>query len=195
MTLAQPMIRRATPNDARSLAEIVDLAGEGLPTYLWAQMGEPGETVWDVGERRARRDEGSFSYRNAHVAAVDGAVAGGLVGYPLADEPEEIAADFPSMFVPLQELENLACGTWYINVLAVYERFRRLGIGGTLIRKAEAIAAELGRTRTSLIVFDQNHSAIQLYSRCGYRDTARRPIIKNGWACDSTELVLMIKDL
>ena len=33
-----------------------------------------------------------------------------------------------AMFVPLQELENLAPGTWYVNVLAVRPEFRGLGL-------------------------------------------------------------------
>ena len=50
-----PPFRRATPDDAHALAELIDFAGEGLPSYLWARMAEPGEGVWDVGRRRARR--------------------------------------------------------------------------------------------------------------------------------------------
>ena len=37
------------------------------------------------------------------------------------------------MFVPLQELENLAPGTWYVNVLAVHPPFRGLGLGTKLL--------------------------------------------------------------
>ena len=82
-------------------------------------MAEPGESAWDVGRRRAMRETGSFSYRNATVAEVDGRVIAGLIGYPLPDRPEPIDDDqMPPMFVPLQELENLAPGTWYVNVLA-----------------------------------------------------------------------------
>jgi hypothetical protein len=35
----------------------------------------------------------------------------------------------PAMFVPLQELENLAPGTWYVNVLAAYPEHRSQGHG------------------------------------------------------------------
>ena len=41
--MIEPPFRRATPDDATALAELIDFAGEGLPTYLWAKMAEPGE--------------------------------------------------------------------------------------------------------------------------------------------------------
>ena len=31
-----PPYRRATPEDAGALAELINFAGEGLPLYLWA---------------------------------------------------------------------------------------------------------------------------------------------------------------
>ena len=34
----KPPFRRATPDDAHTLAELVDFAGEGMPSYLWKQM-------------------------------------------------------------------------------------------------------------------------------------------------------------
>ena len=191
----EPSIRPATRDDARALAEFIDMGGEGLPAYLWAEMAEPGESVWDVGERRARREEGGFSYRNAHLAEIGGAVAGGLIGYALPEAPVAIGGDFPPMFVPLQELENLAAGSWYINVIAVYARHRGRGLGRQLMEFAETLARAEGRTRLSLIVFDRNEAAIRLYRHHGYREAARRAIVKEDWICDSTEAVLMIKDL
>ncbi len=53
----QPPLRPATPDDAPILARLVDFAGEGMPTYIWAQMAEPGQSMWDVGAGRACRDE------------------------------------------------------------------------------------------------------------------------------------------
>lgn len=128
MTL-EPPFRRATIDDAPTLAELVNHAGEGLPLYLWGKMAAPGETAWDVGRRRAARQEGSFSYRNAMIVEQDSQCAGCLIGYEIPDDPAPIADDMPAMFVPLQELENLAPGTWYVNVLAVLLRFRRQGLG------------------------------------------------------------------
>jgi hypothetical protein len=105
-------VRPATVGDAALLAELINYAGEGLPLYLWGEMAEPGESAWDVGRRRAAREEGSFSYRNATIIEQDGQCGGCLIGYEIAENPEPIPDDMPAMFVPLQELENFAPGTW-----------------------------------------------------------------------------------
>jgi hypothetical protein len=98
--------REATPRDASELAVLVNMAGEGLPLYLWSKMAEPGEDPWEVGRRRAQRNSGSFSYRNAVMMEQDGSVVGCLIGYPLPAEPKPINYDeTPPMFVPMQELE------------------------------------------------------------------------------------------
>jgi hypothetical protein len=73
------MFRPAIIDDATVLAELVNYAGEGMPLYLWGQIAEPGETAWDVGRRRAAREEGSFSYRNATIIEHRGQCAGCLI--------------------------------------------------------------------------------------------------------------------
>ncbi|HEX6015694.1 MAG TPA: GNAT family N-acetyltransferase [Geminicoccaceae bacterium] len=194
MELVEPPFRHATLGDAHALAELINFAGEGLPLYLWEQMAEPGETAWDVGRRRARREEGSFSYRNAIVAEEGGRVVACLIGYPLPHEPEPIdPARMPPMSVPLQELENLAPGTWYVNVLATYPEHRGLGHGTRLLRLAEGLAAGSGRAGLSIIVSDANTGARRLYRRCGYVKRASRPMVKDAWENAGTNWVLLVK--
>ncbi len=57
----EPPFFAATPDDADALAQLIDMAGEGLPHYLWARMAGPGETAWDVGRRRCRPDRLRYS--------------------------------------------------------------------------------------------------------------------------------------
>jgi hypothetical protein len=52
--------RPARREDASLLAELVNYAGEGLPLYLWGKLTEAGETAWEVGRKRAARDDGSL---------------------------------------------------------------------------------------------------------------------------------------
>lgn len=187
-------VRPASPEDAPALAELINFAGEGLPLYLWERMAEPGESAWDVGQRRARREEGSFSYRNAVVAEQAGRVAGALVAYRLADEPEPIDPDeVPAMFVPLLELENLAPGTWYVNVLAVYPEFRGRGIGSRLLEVASDQARKAGCPGESIIVSDANEGACRLYERCGYRHVAARAMVKDDWENPGRNWLLLAK--
>jgi ribosomal protein S18 acetylase RimI-like enzyme len=188
--------RRATPDDAHALAELIDFAGEGMPSYLWARMAEPGEGIWDVGRRRAKREEGGFSYRNTVVLEEGGRVAACLIDYPLPDEPEPIDYErMPAMFVPLQELENLAPGTWYVNVLAAYPECRGQGYGTRLLGLAEGLAATSGSKGLSIIVSDANQGARRLYERCGYRAAAERVMVKEEWENAGVNWMLLLKPL
>jgi ribosomal protein S18 acetylase RimI-like enzyme len=192
----EPPLRRARPEDAVAMAELVNFAGEGLPLYLWGKMAAPGQSAWEVGQGRARRDEGGFSYRNTvMVEAGDGRAAGCIVGYPLPEHPEPIPTDLPLMFVAMQELENLAPRTWYVNVLAVYPEFRGRGLGSRLLATAERIAADLDLSGLSIIVSDANAGARRLYERFGYREAATRPMVKEQWENDGRNWVLLVKGL
>lgn len=192
MPIEKPF-RQATIEDAAMLAELVNYAGEGMPLYLWGKMAGPGEDAWQIGRRRAAREEGSFSYRNAMVIEHEGACAGCLIGYRIPDVPEPIAADMPPMFVPLQELENLAPGTWYVNVLAVQPQYRGRGLGTQLLALADAVADRQGSRGLSVIVAGANSGARRLYKRCGYSEQATRPIVKEGWETKSAHWVLLTK--
>jgi ribosomal protein S18 acetylase RimI-like enzyme len=185
--------RAATVDDASVLAELINYAGEGLPLYLWSRMAEPGEGARDVGRHRAAREEGSFSYRNATIIEHDGQCAGCLIGYEIPDKPEPIPDDMPAMFVPLQELENLAPGTWYINVLAVRPQFRNQGLGTNLMALAEEKAQRLGKRGMSVIVSDANLGARRIYTRLGYNEMARRLMIKENWEHGGENWILLTK--
>jgi ribosomal protein S18 acetylase RimI-like enzyme len=195
MTPSNISLRPGLIEDAALLAELVNYAGEGLPLYLWTNLAGPDETAWDVGRRRAAREDGSFSYRNATIIESNGTAAGCLIGYEITDAPEPIPGDMPAMFVPLQELENLAPGTWYVNVLAVSPEYRRGGLGTELLALADEKARTLGKRGLSVIVSDANANAQRLYERCGYREVAKRKMIKDAWKNDGQFWILMTKPL
>ncbi len=186
--------RRATVHDVDAMVELVNFAGEGMPVYVWERLAEPGESAWDVGRERARREAGGFSYRNTIVREVDGEVVACLIGYPLADIPEPVDyAELSAMFVPLQELEDLAPGTWYVNVLATSPACRGRGYGRALLDIAVRLAQDTRRHGLSLIVADSNAGARRLYESAGYREMARRPMIKEGFEHPGTAWVLMTR--
>jgi ribosomal protein S18 acetylase RimI-like enzyme len=185
--------RPATVDDAGPLAELINYAGEGLPLYLWGEIAKPGEAAWDVGRRRAAREEGSFSYRNATIIEQDGQCTGCVIGYEIPDHPGPIPDDMPALFVPLQELENLAPGTWYINVLAVLPQLRGQGLGTKLLDRAEETARGLGKRGMSVIVSDANLGAHRLYERLGYNEKARRLMVKENWQDEGRSWVLLTK--
>ncbi len=181
--MSDTTIRPATFRDATHLAALVDIAGEGLATYFWGQMADVGQSPFEIGRMRAQRDTGSFTWRNAHVAEVDGDIAGALVGYRIAESAaDEDLADVPDIIRPLAELEALAPGHWYVNVLAVFPEYRGRGIGRALLDRADAIGKAEAPAGMTIIVASENEGAVRLYERCGYRTVSRRPVFPfPGW--------------
>jgi ribosomal protein S18 acetylase RimI-like enzyme len=172
------LLRPAHKDDARALAELIDIAGEGFGTYLWSQAAGPGETALDVGMRRAQRDEGGFSYRNATVAEIDGNIAGLLLGYRLAGPYDTGDLErLPALMRPLVELESVAPASWYVNALAAFPEFRNKGLGTRLLAEAETIARKVKAPSLSIIVAEANEGAKRLYLRSGYAATARRRLV------------------
>jgi len=188
--------RPARKSDAAALAILVDIAGEGLPSYMWSRMREPGQSVFEVGRARAARDEGGFSYRNATVAEIDGEVAACLVDYRLDDpyEPGDLNA-LPEMVRPLVALEAKAPGSWYVNVLASFPEFRGQGIGARLLALAEERGREQKAASASMIVASENAGAMRLYARSGYKEVARAPVAEYPGCGHGGDWVLMVKPI
>jgi ribosomal protein S18 acetylase RimI-like enzyme len=187
-------LRPATREDAELLARLIDIAGEGFGTYLWSQSAAPGETALDVGRRRAQREDGGFSYRNATLAEIDGKVAALLLGYRLADPYD--AGDLqsvPATVRPLIELEAEAPGTWYVNALAALPEYRGKGLGTLLLSEAENSARKTRASSLSIIVAEQNEGAKRLYERIGYRAVARRPVVTFPGFAHTGDWLLMTK--
>jgi ribosomal protein S18 acetylase RimI-like enzyme len=185
-------LRLAVEADAHALADLVNFAGEGLPLHVWTGLVQDGEDPWAVG--KARQAEKA---REGQVVVFDfgnGAVAS-LTGYGIGAEPEEIGDNFPELFRPLQELENQALESWYVNVLACYPENRGQGLGSKLLDLADELARAEGYKRMSVIVADENEAARRLYERKGYSELAKAPCVKDGWDTDTENWVLLVKSL
>jgi ribosomal protein S18 acetylase RimI-like enzyme len=193
--LIQRPFRRATLEDAQTLAEFVEFASEGLALYLWSKLAGASRDPWTVGRERVGGETGGLSYRNAVIVEVAGQPAAGLISYPLADKSEPISDTLPVLLVPLQELMHLVPGTWYVHVLAAYPEHRGKGLGFALLALADRLAAADGRQALSLVVSDTNTRARRLYERHGYREAGQRRMVKEEWQHPGVNWVLLRKDL
>jgi ribosomal protein S18 acetylase RimI-like enzyme len=188
--------RPAAKTDASALAVLVDIAGEGMPAYMWSTLASGGQSLLELGRERAQRDSGGFSWRNAVVAEIGGEVAACLIGYRLAD-PYDLGAfaDMPELVRPLVKLEARAPGSWYVNVLATLAEYRRLGIGAKFLDIARSKAREAGAPSLSVIVGSWNETAARLYRRAGYAARASEPAIPFPGSPHRGDWVLMVKTL
>ena len=171
-------IEAAHKTDAVELAYLINLAGEGIPAYLWSEMVEGAEQIMEVGARRAAREEGGFSYRNAQVVKIGGEIAGMMIAYRL-DEPYETGdlVEYPAVVRPLIELEAQAAGSWYINAIATKQVYRGRGVARLLLAKAESDASDHDIGCVSLIVASENVTARALYLKLGYQPVAALLIV------------------
>jgi ribosomal protein S18 acetylase RimI-like enzyme len=189
--------RRARESDAVDLACLIDSASRGLALWLWSTLRKPGQSAIEVGRHRIRTQTASpLHYGAFTVAEIEGAVAGALTGrlIPIAHERGD-SADLPDAFAPVLELEAVAAGSWYLNVVAVYPEFRRRGLGFALLRQAEQIACLAGATQMSLNVEEVNSGAMKLYLRYGFEEWARRPYISFPGSMDEGDWVLLRKNI
>ncbi|SEO14964.1 Ribosomal protein S18 acetylase RimI [Gemmobacter aquatilis] len=188
-------IRTAKASDAGHLVRFINMAADDLPLHFWQRSVGPEGDPWVYGKERAARETGSFSYRNAWLAELNGDVAACLLGYPSEDAPGPLDPDTPAIFVPLLELEALAPGSWYLNVLATYDQFRGKGCGSALLDYAEDVARRAGHRSISLIAADTHQNALRLYAARGYREVARRSVVKGDWQVDAEEWILFAKSV
>jgi ribosomal protein S18 acetylase RimI-like enzyme len=192
----EPTFRPARKSDAASLAVLVDIAGEGMPAYMWSTLKVPAQSLLEFGRERAARESGGFSWRNAIVAELDGEVAASLVGYRL-DNPYDLGIldEMPEMVRPLVRLEAKAPGSWYVNVLATFPEFRHRGIGSQLLAVAEHKANETRAPSLSVIVASWNEGAARLYRGAGYSPLASEPAILFPGCPHKGDWVLMVRSL
>jgi len=168
-------IRNATPADAPTIAEMVDLAGEGIPRYLWRTRARPGESVVEAGLRHTSAIEGEFSFTHGRVHTHNGQVVGVCQAFDLDSvrDRDEIN-NCCGVIRGLVELEAMATGTWYVNALATAKNVRRRGVARALLADSVRRAEALGLRQVSLIVSSDNRPAKAMYDSLGFRFEAQR---------------------
>jgi ribosomal protein S18 acetylase RimI-like enzyme len=181
------------PTDAKDLASLINLAGEGIPHWLWTRACIEGQTPLEVGIERAKRKTGGFSYKHALIAERNGQPKGMVLSYAIDEAPSENLDDLPAPIAPFVALEKLSVGTWYINALAVFGEAQGQGIGSRLLMAAEDLARSAGFTEMSIQVYGQNIGAVRLYERHGYKFAASEPVRQHPCPPYYTGEVLLLK--
>ena len=178
------------------MAALADIAGHGLPAWVWSGARSKGQSIIEVGLSRAMREDADFSYRNAHMLEQDGEIAGMVLGY---GQPESFgpvdSSEVHEVFRPLVELEAEAPGSWYLNIVAMFPEYRGRGLGTGLLDHADALAKATGAGLLSLIVDSDNHGARRLYNRTGYRERARRAYVSFPGSSRQGDWLLMVKEI
>lgn len=188
------VLRSATPADCAHLVLFADMATRRLTSFLWGQMAAPGQSVFEIGRNVIRHAEGHFThFANWRVAEHEGEVVGALNGYVIP-EPSDTPPAVPEVVKPLNELKNMATGTWYVSAAAIYPEHQGRGFGARLLAEGESMARSAGKAQMTLMVGSFNPGAYRLYQRCGFTEWARRPFCAFPGS-DEGEWILMVRDL
>jgi len=182
-------IRPARIADCSDLAILDNVAGHGLPLWLWhgAVTRGKGADALEWGRDRYRDESQLCNWRNARIAEVEGETAGMAVGYAL---PSDVStpSDADPVLRPVLALFARAAGHWLLDALAVFNRVRRRGAARLLLRDQIALA---GNRPVSLVVADDNLRAIGLYESEGFGQTASEPFVPFANAHATTQWLLM----
>jgi ribosomal protein S18 acetylase RimI-like enzyme len=189
------MIRPATKRDALHMAALADIAGHGMPAWVWSQACDKGQSVIEVGRARAMRDDATSPGAMPHAGGGrrDRGDAARLRQPDTMDAGD--TSTIHEVFRAMAELEAAAPGSWYVNILGVFPEYRGRGLGSRLLRRAEELADATGTRRMSLIVDSGNDGARRLYERTGYREETRRPMVPFPGSTASGDWVLMVKEI
>ena len=184
-------------NDSTQLALILDSAGRRLPSYLWGQHTDPGQSVFEYGREKIRTDiiRQSF-HKNWYVAETQNNFVGAFFGF-LVEKPYP-ETDFDALskcMHPIIELEQLASGSWLLQALAILPEYRGNGFVRQFLDKAELVAQEAGANRIALQVEEINEVAVNIYQMNRYFELARRPYVSFPGSDDSGDYILMCKQL
>jgi ribosomal protein S18 acetylase RimI-like enzyme len=182
----RPLIRPAAPGDADVVARLLYETATGM------------YDLYAGGARRAlrilraayRRPGNSASQEIVWVAEVDGAVAGAVAAFPVA-EGDSRASRFlrvtlartppwkwPAtlrIFHTGAELTPVPPpSSLYVDALATDSRFRRRGVASALLEEACRLASRAGLRVVALDTAATNTGAQALYEGCGFSVTERR---------------------
>lgn len=183
-------IRNGQAEDANILRRVFEYASDGLSPYLWARANRAGQ---NLDRLIAERMESKIADpdQTFKVALHDGEPAGGILTYQITQtQPLEGLTPMDRSF---SEVDNRLVGSVYVNALAVFPEFRRMGIASDLLAHARAEAAKDGLP-LSLSVSDANPSAVATYQTNGFRHVGRVAKEKEGWDGAGDFWLLMVNN-
>ena len=185
--MSEPAVRPARATDVEAVAPLLYLSAADMYNRY---AGGPERAQAAI--RRAFDHQGnSASSEVVTVAELDGAVAGVMAAYPVADATSRARSFLRTTLAEIRPWRwpaaiwlywlggrmapALPDATFYIDALAVENGSRRRGIARNLLGRAEAEARELGLRAVSLDTALHNKPARALYLGAGYEEVAYRP--------------------
>jgi len=163
--------RPAEKKDSMRLAELINIASDGVVAYLFHDL-IPGMTPVQVVAHNLENDNYPHSYKSAIVAEDENNLVGMVLSYPSSYHKitNEMRAFFPAE--RLERFEDFYSSrvenSLFLDALGVDASHRRQGIGTRLVELTKEMAQKKRYALISLIVFADNSPALALYKFLGF---------------------------
>jgi ribosomal protein S18 acetylase RimI-like enzyme len=163
--------RPADKEDSARLAELINMASDGVVEYLFHDL-IPEMTPVQVVAHNLENDSYPHTFNSAIVAENENDVIGMALSYPSSYHQitDEMRAFFPAE--RLERFEDFYSArvenSLFLDALGVDASFRRQGIGTRLVELTKEKARKSGYEQLSLIAFADNAPALALYKLLGF---------------------------
>ena len=171
------MIKNAQKQDAKICIKLLNLAMEDI-AYKLSGYDDPAKSD-EILEKFFQSETNRLSYKNVYVYKRDDVIIAAMCAYFGGDAwqlDREILQHLKALGKDAQIEKECFDDEFYIDSIAVDEKFRRQGLAKELILHSFAKAKELGHKKVSLIVDINKPKVRKFYESLGFKFNTKKII-------------------
>ena len=171
------MIKNAQKQDAKICIKLLNLAMEDI-AYKLSGYDDPVKSD-EILEKFFKSETNRLSYKNVYVYKRDDVIIAAMCAYFGGDAAQldsEISQHLKALGKDAQIEKECFDDEFYIDSIAVDEKFRRQGLAKELILHSFAKAKELGHKKVSLIVDVNKPKVRKFYESLGFKFNTKKII-------------------
>ncbi|ERJ22969.1 GNAT family N-acetyltransferase [Campylobacter concisus] len=171
------MIKNAQKQDAKICIKLLNLAMEDI-AYKLSGYDDPVKSD-EILEKFFKSETNRLSYKNVYVYKRDDVIIAAMCAYFGGDAAQldsEISQHLKALGKDAQIEKECFDDEFYIDSIAVDEKFRRQGLAKELILHSFAKAKELGHKKVSLIVDINKPKIRKFYESLGFKFNTKKII-------------------
>lgn len=171
------MIKNAQKQDAKICIKLLNLAMEDI-AYKLSGYDDPAKSD-EILEKFFKSETNRLSYKNVYVYKRDEQIIAAMCAYfggDVAQLDSEISQHLKALGKDAQIEKECFDDEFYIDSIAVDEKFRRQGLAKELILHSFAKAKELGYKKVSLIVDINKPKVRKFYESLGFKFNTKKII-------------------
>lgn len=171
------MIKNAQKQDSKICIKLLNLAMEDI-AYKLSGYDDPVKSD-EILEKFFESETNRLSYKNVYVYKRDDVIIAAMCAYfggDVAKLDSEISQHLKALGKDAQIEKECFDDEFYIDSIAVDEKFRRQGLAKELILHSFARAKELGHKKVSLIVDVNKPKVRKFYESLGFKFNTKKII-------------------